>query len=83
MKYTLALVAAYLVTGAAYVSRKLTENNLLRVPLNVMKYRREGGTGRLFALVFSWPAGAILNKEFAYWLMFAALVVFGLYAAST
>jgi hypothetical protein len=83
LKYVLALIAAYLITGAIYVRRKLTENNYLRVPPFLMRYRAEGGKGLLVAVTLSWPLATFINREFAYWLTFTILAAVGLYLSST
>ena len=82
MKYVLALIVAYLITGAIYVWRKLTESNYLRVPPFMMRYRAEGGAGRLMAVTLGWPVATFINREFAYWLIFAVLAAIGLYLSS-
>ena len=82
MKYVLALIAAYVITGAIYVWRKLTENNYIRVPPFLMRYRAEGGKGLLVAVTLSWPLATFINREFAYWLIFAVLTTVGLYFSS-
>jgi hypothetical protein len=82
LKYVLALMAAYIITGAIYVWRKLAENNYLRMPPFLMRYRAEGGTGLLVAVALSWPLATFINREFAYWLTFAILAAVGLYLSS-
>jgi hypothetical protein len=78
LKYVLALIAVYLITGAIYVWCKLTAN-YLRIPPFLMQYRAEGGTGRLIAVTLAWPLATFINREFAYWLIFAILAAIGLY----
>jgi hypothetical protein len=48
------LIAAYLITGAIYVGRKLTVKDYLRTPPLLMLYRSEGRTGRLIAVTLGW-----------------------------
>jgi hypothetical protein len=54
MRILVAVVVAYLITGAIYVWRKLTANDYLHMPLSLIRYRAEGGTGRLIAVTLGW-----------------------------
>ncbi len=82
MKYALISIAAYLITGAIYVGRKLTVKDYLRTPPLLMLYRSEGRTGRLIAVTLGWLIATFINREFAYWLIFAILAAIGLYFSS-
>ena len=79
----IAVTAAYLITGLIHLWRKLAETNPLRVPFRVMRYRAEGGARRLVAVAISWLLGTIINREFAYWPIFAILGAIGLYLSSS
>ena len=82
MRILVAVVVAYLITGAIYVWRKLTANDYLHMPPSLIRYRAEGGTGRLIAVTLGWLIATFINKEFAYWLIFAILAAVGLYFSS-
>jgi hypothetical protein len=82
MRILVAVVVAYLITGAIYVWRKLAANDYLRMPPFLMRYRAEGGTGRLIAVTLGWLLATFINGEFAYWLIFAILAAIGLYFSS-
>lgn len=47
-----------------------------------LRYRAEGGAGRLIAVTLGWLIATFINKEFAYWLIFAILAAVGLYFSS-
>jgi hypothetical protein len=79
----IAVSAAYLITGLIYLRRKLAETNPLRVPFSVMQYRTDGRASRLVAVGISWLLGTIINREFAYWPIFAILAAIGLYLSSS
>jgi hypothetical protein len=71
MKYALALVGAYLIVGPIYVRRKLAETNYGRIPFALIRYKSEGGIGRLITVALGWPLAASINREFGYWAFFA------------
>jgi len=80
MRILVAVVLAYLLTGSIYVWRKLTSNNYLRMPPFLMRYRAEGGIGRLLAVVsLGWVVVSLINREFGYLLIFATLAGVGFY----
>ena len=82
MRILVAVVVAYLITGVIYVWRKLTANDFLNMSPSLIRYRSEGGTGRLIAVTLGWLTATFISKEFAYWLIFAVLAAIGLYFSS-
>lgn len=79
MKLILALIGAYLIVGPIYVRRKLTEPNYVKVPLDLMRYKTEGGIGILLATAAGWPIGTFINREFGYWIAFAMIAAAFMY----
>ena len=82
MKYISALIGAYLIIGPIYVRRKLAANNPMNIPIALMRYRSEGGIGRLIAVALGWPIAAFINREFGYWLGFAIVTAVLIYLSS-
>ena len=82
MKYILALIGAYAIIGPIYVQNKLRERRPLKIPIFALHYRARGGVGRLIAVAIGWPAATILNREFGYWIGFAAIGIGLLYFSS-
>jgi hypothetical protein len=82
LRAALTLIVAYVAVGAIYVWRKLNDRNPIRIPFALIKYRAEGGTGRLIDFALSWPLATFINRDFAYWAIFAALAAIGLYFSS-
>lgn len=72
MKYILALIGAYLIIGPIYVRHKLY-GPLIKMPLNIMRFRREGGLGLLIGAAVGWPIATFINRDFVYWLFFAVV----------
>jgi hypothetical protein len=79
LKYILALIGAYLIVGPIYVRRKLAETIYGKILPFLMKYRSEGGIGRLIAVTLGWPLATIINREFGYWVFFAIVVALLVY----
>jgi hypothetical protein len=76
------IIGAYVIVGPIYVHRKLAERNYVKVPFGLMRYRTEGGIGRLINATLSWPIATFINREFGYWLFFAIVTAILYYLSS-
>ena len=76
------MVGAYLIVGPIYVRRKLAESSYVKVPFGLMRYRTQGGFGRLINAALSWPIATFINREFGYWLFFAIVTAILYYLSS-
>jgi hypothetical protein len=74
LKFVLALITAYLLTGIIYVWRKLVATDYVHVPLFVVRYRAKGDVSGLIAATLGWALAALINREFGYWLVFVLLL---------
>jgi hypothetical protein len=81
LKYISALIGAYLIVGPIYVRRKLY-GLLSKMPLNIMRFRREGGLGLLIGAAAGWPIATFINRDFGYWLFFTVVAAILLYLSS-